>query len=344
MARNPGIPVIVKSRGDEQVPDGVSLCYIVAANGIFLFKRVGVVEAIVRVDGIPMLQPQEACADLDVSKIPQELFARIFSFFRAVFDRQKTEAVVILFFNPATREWQASAPQQRGTSGSVHYQDGEQMDGWLRAGTIHSHCDFAAFHSGGDHHDEMNWDGLHITVGNITRAVPTISVSLVINGQRFLKGADEYVAGVIPQDSTATLARRVEGPPKYVQTPKGWRTLPGKTVLVEREVTDKGFTFDFAEETSLDDFPFPAEWMERVVQFRPTPRAIVEAPRPIEATHAPKGLRANRSFLPMWAMDAWDNLVGGARSDDHDVDDPVAGDFPDGTQFGNNGPEGDEQP
>ena len=40
-------------------------------------------------------------------------------------------------------------------------------EGYTIFGTIHSHCDFSAFHSGIDDADEHGFDGVHVTIGNV---------------------------------------------------------------------------------------------------------------------------------------------------------------------------------
>ena len=66
----------------------------------------------------------------------------------------------------------------------------------MKVGTIHSHCDFGASHSHGDHADEEHFDGIHITLGHVTSETPSLSVSLVIDGIRFHKLPQENMEGV----------------------------------------------------------------------------------------------------------------------------------------------------
>jgi len=42
-------------------------------------------------------------------------------------------------------------------------------EGFELFGTIHSHAGISAFHSGTDDRDEIHFDGLHITVGNLDK-------------------------------------------------------------------------------------------------------------------------------------------------------------------------------
>ena len=77
------------------------------------------------------------------------------------------------------------------------------MEGYLRVGTIHSHCDFGAFHSGTDINDEADFDGLHVTFGHNNRDIFTISASIVVNNIRksvepmdFIEGVEKKEVGV----------------------------------------------------------------------------------------------------------------------------------------------------
>jgi proteasome lid subunit RPN8/RPN11 len=82
-------------------------------------------------------------------------------------------------------------PAQTVTGGSVKYNRADQPTlkervqyGWKVVGTIHSHCDFSAFHSGVDTDDEADFDGLHITLGHVNRNAFSMVSSAAINANR----------------------------------------------------------------------------------------------------------------------------------------------------------------
>jgi hypothetical protein len=52
-------------------------------------------------------------------------------------------------------------------------------------GTIHSHANAGAFHSGTDDKDEKQFDGLHITIGNVNVASHSYSCRWVLSGEFF---------------------------------------------------------------------------------------------------------------------------------------------------------------
>jgi hypothetical protein len=54
----------------------------------------------------------------------------------------------------------------------------------------------SAFHSGTDDKDEVDFDGLHITVGNMDNDLISISCSIVANGTRFTCQPSDYIDGI----------------------------------------------------------------------------------------------------------------------------------------------------
>ena len=189
-------PILIARTGQEQAPQGEDTYYLVGRNGTFLHKRTGIVEALVSVPDIPQLAFVETWAELDVPRIPLALFAQIWHFFREIYKKMHSEAVALLFYDESTRQWFVDIPEQQVQGAGVHYDDRAQKDGCVKAGTIHSHCDFQAGHSGGDQHDERHFDGLHITIGHVPSDHPTVSVCVAVNGHRFMKSVDDYLEGV----------------------------------------------------------------------------------------------------------------------------------------------------
>lgn len=197
MAKGLDILVVVMKTGKEPMPGNYA--FVIAENGTFLYKHTGVIEALVPFHGkIPGLKPCEASADLDVTKMPFHFFAMIWHFCRAVYNKYHSECNILLFYHVADQQWGLIVPRQTVTDGSVNNEDGISCakDGWLKVGTIHSHANFGAFHSGGDHEDEEYFDGIHITIGHVDTDSPSLSVSVMANGQRFFKSPQEYILGV----------------------------------------------------------------------------------------------------------------------------------------------------
>jgi hypothetical protein len=172
---SPTFPVVLLQTGKEQMPKDAPIVIIMAANGKFMRKRMGIVDATVPWEGnIPSLATCSTDADLNVNKLPFELLMQILHFMRVIYNTHKTECNVVLFYKLSTGEWAAGVPPQTTSHASVHYTDGAGFahEGLLKVGTIHSHCDFGASHSGGDYQDEKNFDGIHITFGHVDTILP----------------------------------------------------------------------------------------------------------------------------------------------------------------------------
>jgi hypothetical protein len=140
-------------------------------------------------------------------KLSIEQFRYVMKYFREIYSRHKTEACVVLMLSVEKKQWEVLfVPQLSCSQAAVNYllparsvddvaqndpkihlykavfEDDdfkklmlsardryEQLlgDGYRVMGTIHSHSNFSAFHSGVDDNDEENFDGLHITIGNV---------------------------------------------------------------------------------------------------------------------------------------------------------------------------------
>lgn len=95
-------------------------------------------------------------------RMPVLLWGQVIAFFRAVFKKHASEAVVRLFYNETTQAWSIGVAAQTATGASVTETETVAGDGF-EIGTIHSHARMSAFQSGTDKSDEKA--GLHITVG-----------------------------------------------------------------------------------------------------------------------------------------------------------------------------------
>ena len=195
-------PVLLKR--DEGVASDETLYYLVAANGLFQVRRTETYVAVTEARGdLPGLLPEYARLRLDVPRLPVELLEPVLSFFRAVFEEHGGEAIVILFYSPATRSFRAVVPEQRipgyERNGVWHsllqldYGDAERPSGYLRFGSIHSHADTAAYASETDCADERHMDGLHVVYGHVDRREPSRSAAFVVNGRRFPLAPDEVL-------------------------------------------------------------------------------------------------------------------------------------------------------
>lgn len=194
-----------------ELPDSGTY-FVVAGNGNWLHKDTGIVKAFLPVEHISVLKDLDAktWVSCDLPKLPAKFVCQIKCFFQMVTDRYRTEANVILYYNKQDQSYKIVVPQQRVTGVSVDYRregsihDPEMAD-YLRVGTIHSHCDFGAFHSGTDRGDETDFDGLHCTFGDNHKENFTIVASVVVNGHRLSVDPTTVLEGVELVGSTYRL-------------------------------------------------------------------------------------------------------------------------------------------
>ena len=172
------------------------ICVILAKEGVYMKKRVGVMESIAPIKGVSFLPSIETMAKMHIPKLPAVWFAKTVQFFRAVEDEHSAEAIVLPFYNEKTKKYRFIAPVQQVSGAAVDYKKDTTIEGMLGIGTIHSHSSMSAFHSGVDDKDEETFDGLHITVGNLDDKEVSISASIVSNGHRVIVDPEEYIEGI----------------------------------------------------------------------------------------------------------------------------------------------------
>lgn len=179
----------------EEIPENIA--YLIDGAGWKLFKRNGVSSALIpvqNVSGVAILPPH---ITFTAAKLPLDLIRQVTAWFRAVYVKHRSEAVGYLYYQPATGEWDFIVPTQTVGAAHASYEGAPKRQDWQCAGTIHSHGSMSAFHSGTDDHDEMFFDGVHITVGRLD-SVPEYSCSLVVQGVREKMEPHQLVDGMAP--------------------------------------------------------------------------------------------------------------------------------------------------
>jgi len=251
---------VVINDGTQELPDD-DIYYIVAKEGIFLKKKMGVMESIAPVKNISILESANTMARMYINPIPAQTGAKVLEFFKAVYDEYRGEAIVLLFYNEATGKYRVIPPHQKVTAAACDYNRGITIEGWTMIGTIHSHANFSAFHSGTDDDDEKTFDGLHITYGNVKSDEFSLSASIVANGHRFMVNPDDYMLG---------LSKTKDIDEKEVKyTTKIYKSVNGKMVLDEKASSrsayqsrkyDKRYIF----KVSVSKRQFNPKWMDMV--------------------------------------------------------------------------------
>lgn len=243
-------------------PPNEDIYYIIASNGIFIHKKVGFISAIVPVEGLPYLYPQKKSASLTLPKIPMDLTALSLNFFREVQKEFHAEAVVLIHYNKKKNTYTLDIPEQEVSHARVDYLSDNRFKDCFLVGSIHSHNNFDAFHSGVDSFDEKHFDGFHITIGDVDKYLPTISASIVINGSRFMSEPGQIMEGVQLVESKKT-KKGFKKRKKFISYSSGYD-------LIKPKEDDKAFRLLLPEGKTLADYPVDLEWMEQVSQAKPT--------------------------------------------------------------------------
>ena len=164
-----------------------------------------------------------------IPKLPYETLKTIHAFFVQVYDERKSEVAVLLWYNFTTQDWQVEVPKQRVSGASVNYTrdmeyiENMKLGGYHCVGTIHSHCEMGAFHSGTDDKDEYGFDGVHITIGKV-KSGPTFAQRILckdieINYKSIYDVVEEPGTTIIVPEEWMT---QIEEPIVTYHTGKDW--------------------------------------------------------------------------------------------------------------------------
>lgn len=173
---------LFKTRADE-------LYWLATAQGWYVHRPMVIGQAILRhtPTHLPEFPYKNGIIFYDFPLLPKELMSQALDFFKRIYERDHSEAEVILVHNPAaTPPVKLFVPPQKCSGGSVNsaFNPEHIGKGWQIIGSIHSHCNFSAFHSGTDTGDAAEFDGLHITIGDILKPTPSYAAMVMVNKQR----------------------------------------------------------------------------------------------------------------------------------------------------------------
>ncbi|MEP6468193.1 MAG: hypothetical protein ABJC24_00320 [Chloroflexota bacterium] len=171
---------------DESAAEEVSLpAFLVARDGLYLRKRSLLGLSQVQVDEVAHLPAAREYLEYALPKVPASLMAEVVGFFRAIWSRQRSEALALL-------TWDGSAfglivPKQRAGAASVKHrlETSDVPSGAHLVGSIHSHGALSAGASLTDEADEADFDGIHVVVGDVDERRPSYSAAIVVDGRRF---------------------------------------------------------------------------------------------------------------------------------------------------------------
>jgi proteasome lid subunit RPN8/RPN11 len=124
---------------------------------------------------------------LNDRKLPVWCINQAHDFFGHIWNKQKTESSLYILYNRTTEKFRLFAPEQYTSSGHVdHKLENQKLpEDFAVVGTIHSHCNFSAFHSQTDIKDMQSIPGLHITIGHVDKDTPEMVFALSVGQQKF---------------------------------------------------------------------------------------------------------------------------------------------------------------
>jgi hypothetical protein len=236
MATELPFPLVVKN-ADVALPE-TPVVYVLASNGLFMVRRTDLFTACVPVSGgVPGLLAQQPFLHHALPRIPRRLLERAVGFFRTVHTRWQGEAILIMFYAPASEgrpeRFAFVAPPQsiEGRFEKGRFRADLRLDyetcerpgpEFRKLGTFHSHGDAGPAHSAIDLHDELYETGLHLTAGYVDSSRPEFAAALVVNRTRFALP----VADVLPT------FKNVRRPPdawlaKVAVCCRSWGSWPG---------------------------------------------------------------------------------------------------------------------
>jgi hypothetical protein len=193
-------PIYVKDE-DFRPPED-PIYYLVTGDGIFLVKNHPLFQSRTKVSAVAGLEPEAEGFLFRGPKLKSTILAQCLAFFKSVWERYRSEGVVIFFFKPSSNEYLITVPRQ--VVGAVHcvYEEPPRVDHEdIRVGTIHSHGGEDPFHSDRDDTDESFQDGLHLIFGNLD-SDPALLCSAVADGRRFGLDPEGLIQGMPSHEET----------------------------------------------------------------------------------------------------------------------------------------------
>lgn len=177
---------------DKPLPKPVVPYYAFAQEGLFLHKNTQIGTVLIKEKTPPYTVGSIGFKGNGQfiwtgEKIPGKIIGQATDFFRRIYKQHGTEAEVLLTMHNETGEYRIFVPLQRTSHTGVHsIHENTHIDpAYSLVGTIHSHCNFSAFHSGTDSSDASDMEGVHFTIGMVLNDIPQIVAMVTMNGSEF---------------------------------------------------------------------------------------------------------------------------------------------------------------
>lgn len=181
----------------DDIPRNPNPFFIPAQEGWFLRKATALGFGTILMDNPPRklgkLGFDKGVFEYEAPLVPAELCSQILDFFQRIWEKHHAEAEVILTARieveegiPRIKEWRPFIPTQKVSTTGVEsaYDPAHIAKGHQVVGTVHSHCNFGAFHSGTDTNDARGMDGLHMTIGHVDKPRIEVAAMVSVNGMR----------------------------------------------------------------------------------------------------------------------------------------------------------------
>ena len=227
-------------------------CYIIAKGGIYLKKKLDLIESLTPVDKISFLEDIPTFAKINIPLISTKMFGNILGFFKEVYTLYKSEAIVLLFYNKNEKSYRILVPEQEVSPASLSYESTQTIKDHILVGSIHSHGSMTAFHSGTDKDDEEKFDGLHMTIGKVNEVTFfNVCGSIAVNGMRVPISPEQYVNGLEYREYTTFFPNMFR---------PGFDEIDGIKIFRNNVKTSIGYILNCDEE----DYKFNKNWLKKV--------------------------------------------------------------------------------
>jgi hypothetical protein len=210
---------------DESAAEELALpAFLVARDGLYLRKSSLLGLSQTHVDTVAHLPAAREYLEYALPKVPAALMGQVVGFFRAIWSRQKSEALALLTWDGES--FGLVVPEQSAGMATVkHRLKPEDVPAGVRLiGSIHSHGALSAFASATDEADEADFDGIHVVVGDIDERRPSYSAAIVVDSRRF--GCRTALVLQRPRRFTSSPANWLERVNPIVAEPKKAQAKP----------------------------------------------------------------------------------------------------------------------
>jgi len=168
------------------------------------------------------------------AKIDLQNWYKFVTFCLASQKKNKAEAMVLFFYDENKEDWHLWAPPQETQGMTVNVTEGQDYDEQrtqlppLMFGSGHHHCTSSAFQSGTDHEDEIDKEGIHVTLGNLDKQILDIHCRIIVRGVSYDVPASDvietpkWVKEILFPDIREEAANRFLGQRFAVEYPSVW--------------------------------------------------------------------------------------------------------------------------